>query len=181
MNPTTNTLEIQGHRGARGLLPENTVAGFAAALRIGVHTLELDVGISRDGVLMVHHNPTLNPMTTRNSQGEWIANNDPPALYQMSAAQIQTYDVGMLRPDSEYAQRFPEQKPVANTSIPTLREVIEHVQRSGNETVRLNIEAKSVPGAPGLTASPEQFASVASIIQPSSASPLVFVPIPNRT
>lgn len=54
-------IDIQGHRGARGLLPENSLAGFAKALAIGVTTLELDTVITRDGVIVIAHDPRLNP------------------------------------------------------------------------------------------------------------------------
>jgi len=152
------TLEIQGHRGARGLLPENTLPGFAAALGLGVDTLELDVGISRDGVVMVHHDPALNPLTTRDSTGEWIAATNRPPIYKLSATQLKTYDVGMLKPDTDYANLYPHQKPAPGARIPTLTEVIELLHNCGNEYVRLNIEAKLDPARPALTAPPADFA-----------------------
>ena len=61
--------DLQGHRGARGLAPENTLPAFAAALSLGVTTLELDVGVTRDGVVVVHHDRTLNPDITRGPDG----------------------------------------------------------------------------------------------------------------
>jgi glycerophosphoryl diester phosphodiesterase len=62
---TAAAFDLQGHRGARGLAPENTLAGFRAALAIGVTTLELDLGITRDGVLVIYHDQRLNPALTR--------------------------------------------------------------------------------------------------------------------
>ena len=64
-------LDIQGHRGARGLLPENTLPAFARALSIGVTTLELDCAITRDGIVVVSHDATLNPDITRGPDGQW--------------------------------------------------------------------------------------------------------------
>jgi glycerophosphoryl diester phosphodiesterase len=66
---TASAFDLQGHRGARGLAPENTLAGFATALALGVSTLELDLGMTRDGVVVVHHDLWLNPDTKRNPYG----------------------------------------------------------------------------------------------------------------
>ena len=65
--------DLQGHRGARGLAPENTLAAFIRALDIGVTTLELDIGVTRDGVVVVHHDERLNPNIARNASGAWVA------------------------------------------------------------------------------------------------------------
>ena len=58
-------MDVQGHRGARGHLPENTLPGFELALKMGVTTLELDVGVTKDGVVVVHHDRGLNPAIAR--------------------------------------------------------------------------------------------------------------------
>src|ERR1043166_9059646 len=63
--------DLQGHRGARGLAPENTIPAFAEALAIGVTTLELDVAVTKDGVLVVHHDERLDPNTTRSPDGRF--------------------------------------------------------------------------------------------------------------
>ena len=60
--------DLQGHRGARGLFPENTMAGFVAAMRLGVTSFELDVGVTRDGMPVVHHDPHLNPDIAREAR-----------------------------------------------------------------------------------------------------------------
>ena len=72
MAAPVQALDIQGHRGARGLAPENTLPAFARALAIGVTTLELDCGITRDGVAVVSHDPALNPDITRGADGRWL-------------------------------------------------------------------------------------------------------------
>ena len=64
------TFDLQGHRGARGLAPENTLAGFARALEIGVSTLELDCGVTKDGVVVVSHDRLLSPDHTRDAGGQ---------------------------------------------------------------------------------------------------------------
>ena len=70
-------LDLQGHRGARGLAPENTLAAFARALSLGVTTLEMDLAMSRDGAVVVAHDPRLNPDLARGPDGRWIAKIEP--------------------------------------------------------------------------------------------------------
>ena len=70
-------MDVQGHRGARGYLPENTLPGFSRALAIGVNTLELDVGVTRDGVVVVHHDRGLNPDIARGPDGKWVPRPTP--------------------------------------------------------------------------------------------------------
>ncbi|MFT5447892.1 MAG: glycerophosphoryl diester phosphodiesterase [Gammaproteobacteria bacterium] len=151
-------LDIQGHRGARGLWPENTLKGFAATLELGVNALELDVGVSRDGVLMVHHDLILNPMTTRDRNGHWLADDARPAIHDLSAAELQDYEIGTLQPETTYAQRYPQQLAIPGARIPTLQQVVELLHEHGDERVRLNVEAKLDPRHPQLTARPEVFA-----------------------
>ncbi len=66
-------IDIQGHRGARALFPENTLEGFVAAAALGVDAFELDVGMTADGVVVVSHDPALNPDITRDASGAWLA------------------------------------------------------------------------------------------------------------
>ena len=73
----TATFDLQGHRGARGLAPENTLAGFARALAIGVTTLELDCGVTKDGVVVVSHDRLLNPDHTRDADGQFLDDAGP--------------------------------------------------------------------------------------------------------
>ncbi len=151
------TFDLQGHRGARGLLPENTLAGFARALELGATTLEMDLGISRDGHVVVSHDSRLNPSITRDAHGNWLEAAGP-AIHSLSLEQIRTYDVGRIRPDSKYARRFPEQRAVDGARIPTLEEILALAPRAGNAPVRLNVEIKSSPLEPHLTPPPETFA-----------------------
>ena len=150
--------DLQGHRGARGLAPENTLAAFRRALEIGVHTLELDLGLSRDGVLIVAHDPRLNPAFTRDAAGQWIAEPGAP-LSGLSRAEIQAHDVGRLKPGTRYAQAWPQQRPADGEHMPTLDEVFERVRAWGATAVRFNIETKINPLEPALTAPPEAFAA----------------------
>lgn len=150
-------LDLQGHRGARGLLPENTLPAFQRALELGVTTLELDIAIARDGVLAVHHDRTLNPDITRDAAGRFLEGRGP-AIQSLTWAQLQTFDVGRIRPGSDYARQFSEQKPVDGTRIPRLSDVFDLVKRVGDTQVRFAIETKLDPDHPGETLPPEPFA-----------------------
>ena len=153
----TRTLDIQGHRGARGLAPENTLPAFARALAIGVTTLELDCAITKDGVVVVSHDPVFNPDITRGPDGKWLRKTGP-AIWALDFTDTQRYDVGRINPGSAYSMRWPEQQPVDGTRIPRLADLFALVRKAGNETVRFNIETKISPLAPVETTHPEDFA-----------------------
>ena len=102
--------DLQGHSGARGLAPENTLAAFARALAIGVTTLELDLAMTRDDVLVISHDRRLNPDHTRGAHGAFLAREGPP-IRTLTLAELQRYDVGRLKPGSDYAAAFPAQQP----------------------------------------------------------------------
>jgi glycerophosphoryl diester phosphodiesterase len=148
------TLDVQGHRGARGHLPENTLPAFALGIEFGVTTLELDVGITRDGVVVVHHDRRLNPDVARGPDGKWLRW-PTPLIHALSWDELQKYDVGRIRPDSEYATRFPHQQPADGARVPSLSEVFALGDRT---PVRFNIELKLAPSHPDETLAPEPFA-----------------------
>jgi glycerophosphoryl diester phosphodiesterase len=150
--------DIEAHRGGRGLLPENTLQAFAGALAMGVDTLEFDTGVTKDGVLIVSHERRLNPDLARDADGYVAAPGTP--FIDLTRAQVKAYDVGQMRPDSAYAKQFPEQRAVPDTPIPTLKEVIDLVRRSGNDKVRLNIETKINPEHPEESPDPERFVTL---------------------
>lgn len=154
--PAAPGFDLQGHRGARGLAPENTLAGFAAALAIGVTTLELDTGITKDGVVVIAHDLRLNPNLTRDAQGRWL-DAPGPAISELSLAELQRYDVGRLQPGTKYGQTYPEQQPVDGQRMPTLAALFERVAAAGNVRVRFNIETKLNPNEPAATAEPAAF------------------------
>jgi glycerophosphoryl diester phosphodiesterase len=107
---TAPAFDLQGHRGARGLAPENTLQAFAAALAVGVTTLELDTGVTKDGVVVIHHDRRLNPDIARGPDGRWVEA-PAPLLHELNFAELRGYDVGRLRPGSKTAEQFPEQEP----------------------------------------------------------------------
>jgi len=149
-------LDLQGHRGARGLAPENTLPAFERALALGVSTLELDVGLTADGVVVVAHDPWLNPLITRDAAGQWLPGSKGPLIRSLTLAQLQAYDVGRIQPGTPYATTFGSQQPVDGTRIPTLAALFERVKLLGASQVRFNIETKLNPEQPGDTASPQQ-------------------------
>ena len=149
--------DLQGHRGARGLAPENTLPAFARALELGVTTLELDIAVTRDGVLVISHDTTLNPDHTRDAAGRFLDGRGP-AIHSLAWAELQAYDVGRLRPGTAYASQFPDQKPVDGTRIPRLSDLFDMVERAGDRQVRFDIETKISPEKPDEAPPPEAFA-----------------------
>jgi glycerophosphoryl diester phosphodiesterase len=151
--------DLQGHRGARGLAPENTLPAFAAALSLGVSTLELDTSITKDGVVVVSHDARLNPDITRGPDGRWL---NPPtrAVRELTLDDLRRYDVGRIKPGSEYSYRYPDQKRLDGVRMPTLAQVFQLARSAGNVEVRFNIEIKTSPEKPGDTLAPEAFAKV---------------------
>ena len=149
--------DLQGHRGARGLAPENTIAGFALTLGIGVDTLETDLAVSRDGVLVISHDPALNPDITRGPDGQFLGSRGP-VIWHTDFAELQRYDVGRLKPGTRYAEQYPEQKPHDGARLPRLEELFALVKKSGNQKVRFALEIKVRPDAPDETMAPEPFA-----------------------
>ncbi len=151
--------DIEAHRGGRALLPENTLASFANALSMGVDTLELDTGVTRDGVVVVSHERGLNPDLARGPDGQYVA---PPGIpfVKLSLDEVKQYDVGRIRPGSAYAAQFPDQRAVPGTKIPTLKEVFDLVRRSGDDRVRFNIETKIDPDHPDESPGPDRFVAL---------------------
>jgi len=150
--------DLQGHRGARGLAPENTLAAFETALRAGVTTLELDLAMTADDVLVVSHDRRLNPDHTRGPDGKFLDREGPP-IRSLTLAELQRYDVGRLKPGSAYAASLPEQRAVDGARIPALTELFDLVRRAGAEHVRFNIETKITPTSGAETPDPETFAA----------------------
>jgi glycerophosphoryl diester phosphodiesterase len=113
--------------------------------------------VTRDGVVVVSHDPTLNPDLTRDASGRWLES-PGPAVFQLALADLQKYDVGRLRPGTPYAARFATATGVDGERIPTLASVFSLAEKAGNRTVRFNVETKMDPGHPENTPVPEAFA-----------------------
>lgn len=148
--------DLQGHRGARAVAPENTLAGFERTLAIGVSTIELDVVLTADGVPVVSHDTTPNPDITRDAEGRWLQSRGP-AFNTLTLAQLAGYDVGRINPASRYARDHPQQQAVDGERIPTLAAVFELAQRLQAHHVRFNIELKRHPERPTESPEPEAF------------------------
>ena len=150
-------VDLQAHRGGRGLFPENSLAAFESAIKMGVSAIELDVVATKDDVLIVSHEPALNPDITRGADGKFVSAPGTPFI-QLTLAEVETYDVGRLNPRSSYARFFPDQKPVDGQRIPRLKEVLDLVKSSGNAKLRVEVEIKGSPLKPALTADPVHLA-----------------------
>lgn len=146
------TFELQGHRGARDLFPENTVEGFIATRRLGVTSMELDVAVTADDVAVVAHDVRLHPDLTRDASGAWLSG-PGPLIRHLTFAELQTYDVGRLRPGSAYAARHPRQVPVDGARVPRLAEIF-----AALPDALIDAELKTLPDAPEDTVAPEMMA-----------------------
>lgn len=136
-------IEVQGHRGARAARPENTLPAFEYALKVGVDTLELDLAVTKDDVLVVSHDPFVNPTLCR---GKLVP------IRTLTAAQVRKIDCGSKR-----NPRFKSQVLVPKTPMPTLDEVLRLAKPT---RVDLNIETKLFPAHPELTPTPQRFAEL---------------------
>jgi len=137
--------DVHGHRGCRGLLPENTIPGFLKAAELGSDVLELDVVLSADNEVIVSHEPWMSSIICLDPERQPIPLDQERGinLYRMSVAEIQAYDCGSLE-----HPRFPEQKQVSAFK-PTLRQVVEETDEfalfAGLVNPSYNIEIKSDP------------------------------------
>lgn len=143
---TKQSLDIQGHRGCRGSMPENTLPGFLEAIKMGVTTLELDVVISKDHKVVVSHEPYMNHEFVLDSNGNEISEDEELSfnLYKMDYCSILQFDCG-----SKLHPRYPDQKKF-KVSKPLLFEVIQMAEKAKDKNIRYNIEIKSLPEYDGI-------------------------------
>lgn len=149
--PMAQSIELHGHRGARGLVPENTIASFREALRHKVDCIEIDVGMTKDRMIVVHHDRSLNKDIAR-LDGKWIAK--PVPLKNLTTSELLKYDVGRLKPGTGYAARYPEQVAADGARIPLLKDMLAMPELAKNKNVCLNIEIKTSPSRPDETFAP---------------------------
>lgn len=143
-------IELWGHRGARGLFPENTLEGIGAALALGLDGVEIDVALTADGVPVLSHDPSLSDDLVRAADGGWHQG-PGPLIRRLRAEDLARFDVGRARPDGVTATRFPEQAPIDGARMPRLDAAL----ASG---ARRLIELKTFPDRPVETAAPEVMA-----------------------
>lgn len=143
-------MDIQGHRGARGLMPENTIPAFIKALELGVTTLELDLAVTKDKQLLVSHEPYMSASICLDTLGNEISEQQQSRynIYQMSLEEVRQFDCGSKKHD-----RFPDQEKFRVTK-PLLSDVVDrvnaHPSMKEREGIKYNIEIKSHPDGDGL-------------------------------
>lgn len=142
---------IVGHRGAAGLAPENTLTAFALAAELGIDAIELDVLLTADGELVVHHDFRLNPETTRSPDGNGVGDSQRLPIKDLTLDQLKKYTVGGIDPGTRDEKRYPYRQPADGESIPTLREVIALLRQKAAPDLELWIEIKTSPEAPEWT------------------------------
>ncbi|WP_299364620.1 glycerophosphodiester phosphodiesterase family protein [Winogradskyella sp.] len=149
-------VDIQGHRGCRGLLPENSLPAFEKAIDLGVHTLELDIAITKENEVVVSHEPFMSRTICFNPEGEIIPEDMDMAynLYEMTHEEIKQFNCG-----SKFHPIYPEQKKI-KTYKPLLSEVFELAKAKKNN-IKFNIEIKSKPTYYGIyTPHPEAYVKI---------------------
>lgn len=154
--------DLEGHRGTRGLRPEDTLPAFAEALTLGVRTLELDTGITGDGVVIVSHERLIAPLVCVDTRPAWRGDPNYPYVgkyyHQLTFAEVETVDCGSRHPTDPASDPFyASQLPVPGTRIPTLDQVFDLVEQRHATGVQLNIETKIDPTHPDQTVDPVEF------------------------
>jgi len=166
----TRRVEVIGHRGARGLFPENTLEGFRDALALGVRCFELDVGMTEDGVVVVSHDLALNPDITRDAAGRYLSG-PSPLIHHLTWAVLRTYDVGRIRTASRYRLVHRAQVPRDGVHVPALIDVLRLAPEA-----RFIIELKTDPRYPDRTADPAVLADATiAVVDAANASKRVIL------
>lgn len=164
---TSKMIDVQGHRGCRGLMPENTMPAFEKAIALGVHTLELDVAVSKDNIIVVSHEPFMSRTICLDSNSLEIPEADDKKhnLYQMTFSSIKEFDCGI-----KVHPRFPQQEKIAAYK-PSLDQVIKQA-KALNSKIKFNIEIKAKPEYDGVfTPKPEEFVKlVLEVVSENEAS-----------
>lgn len=138
--------DLQAHRGGRDARPENTLAAFAYAMAVGATTLEMDMQITKDGVIVIRHDNHLLPFLTKNEFGDFLTENEMPDIRTMNLPDLKKFDVGEtspFAPNGYWEAHGRTQKKVPGSRLATLEEVFKLVKAWGNDKVFLNIETKS--------------------------------------
>jgi glycerophosphoryl diester phosphodiesterase len=140
-------IQVHGHRGARAVLPENTLPAFEYAIAQGVDVLELDVAVTKDDVLVVSHDPEMNPAFCAGPAGARTR-----VIREMTFAELRQWDCG-----AKANPAYPRQKAIPGTRVPSLDEVYALAPRGSFE---FNVETKIFPHRPSVTPGPERFAEL---------------------
>lgn len=171
------TLDRQGHRGCRGLMPENTILAMRRALDLGVTTLEMDLSISQDGQVLLSHDPTMNPdfVLTPTGQPVTKGEQDQHRLYQLPYADIRRYDVGRRgNPKFPRQQKLPAYKPLLSEVIDSVEA---YVKLKKLPAPQYNLETKTTPAGDGvLHPAPAEFVQrVLAVLRPRHLGPRLII------
>ncbi len=139
-----NLIRVVGHRGARGVLPENSMIGFDFSLSIGVPLLEFDVVLTADDVPVITHNHRLHASSFRDTNGLFLSGKEPK-VSSLTFEQIQQFDIGRLDGHSAYGQRFPDQAQLDGVRVPRLIDLLDLVAEQKYGDAYLMLELKSDP------------------------------------
>ncbi len=149
---------VHGHRGSRGTHPENTIPAFAEAVMAGAQVLEMDLQLSKDQIPVVSHEPMITGQLCRDSTGKPVR--EPIAIRVLTLSEIKQFDCGSVK-----QEKFPEQKLIPNTPIPTLDEVLLWTEKMA-PNVLFNIETKMSAPKAEWVADPQLFAeTVVSVLR----------------
>ena len=154
-----NHIKIYGHRGARGVLPENTLDSFQYLFDNDIKAYETDILISKDLVPVITHDFRLSPSMTKDSEGNWIEDEDIKII-DLTYDQISKFEVGSLNKLTKYGRRFLNQKKLPNQKIPKLSQLLDLTTKNNNSNLIINLEIKSTPVQENLTPSPEMLAKI---------------------
>ncbi len=132
-------IEIYAHRAGRGLAAENTLEACRACLAFEIDFIDFDICMTREGELVVTHDPLLNPDITRRADGSYIT--EKIEVNQLNFEELSRYNVGKINPASKYASYFPEQKSYDFAGIPRLEEAIRFVKKA-KPGVKFQLEIK---------------------------------------
>ena len=130
-----NTIMVVGHRGCRGVMPENTIEGFREAIKRGVDGIEWDVVVNGDGLLVISHEPYFHKDFCQDPKGNDIQNESLYNIYKMSQAEIEEFDCG-----SKFHKNFPEQQKL-KTIKPLLKDVVKLVPEIKRKRIFFEIKS----------------------------------------
>lgn len=136
--------DVEFHRGGRDARPENTLYAYTYAIEQGATTIEGDMQMTKDGVIVMSHNPMLNCDITKDAAGNYVQKNSVD-IRTSTYDEISKYNVGQMKQDTEYYQLHGKTQKTAEAKIPKLEELLQLVNDSGNKNVMLNLEIKSYP------------------------------------
>ena len=157
----TKKIDLQGHRGCRGLIPENTIAAILHSIDLGVTTLEMDVVITKDKKVILSHETFMNPEIATPPTGQQFSSAKDKSfnIYQMTHEEVSQWDVGMkIHPKFPSQKKMPATKPLLSDVIAAVEN---YVEANHLKPLNYNIETKCAPATDGIShPSPEAFVSL---------------------